>query len=409
MIEIECIGNAGHLLHLPDFSAELPMPYRNADSSASPSPSSRDHNASAPDLIVGLMSGTSLDGVDAALVDFSSGAPSVRATGYIPYPADLREQISGLHESGRDELHRAEALAGRLAQAYAEAVIDLLQQACVSPAEVRAIGCHGQTVRHQPQMGYTRQLNHPALLAEITGVAVVADFRSRDIAAGGQGAPLVPAFHSAWFRDTRRHRVILNIGGIANLTDLPPGQATRGYDCGPGNMLLDLWTQRHLGRNYDEGGDWAATGKVLPDLLTKLLAHEFLLLEPPKSCGREQFNLDWLMACLSGHEAATDVQATLLRLTATAIQQAILRWCGTVEEIYVCGGGVHNATLLKTIASMLPQVSVHNTDALGLPADWVEAVAFAWLAHRTLAGLPGNLPEVTGARGLRVLGAIYPK
>lgn len=379
----------------------------NDDFSASPSPSFR--NVAAPDLIVGLMSGTSLDGVDAALVDFSSDSPSIRSTGYIPYPVDLREQLFELHVPGYDDLHRAAMLANRLAHTYAEAVINVLEQASVSPASVRAIGCHGQTVRHHPQMGYTLQLNNPALLAEITGIPVVADFRSRDIAAGGQGAPLVPAFHSAWFRDAHRHRVILNIGGIANLTDLSPRQPTRGFDCGPGNMLLDLWAQRHLQRSYDEAGRWAAAGQILPDLLAKFLRHDFLPLEPPKSCGREQFNLDWLMGCLSGNEAAADVQATLVQMTATSIQQAILRWCGSVKEIYVCGGGVHNATLLENIARILPKVEVHTTDTLGLPADWVEAVAFAWLAHRTLAGMPGNLPEVTGARGPRVLGAIYPK
>lgn len=363
----------------------------------------------APDLIVGLMSGTSLDGVDAALVDFSSDSPSIRGTGYIPYPAELREQLFRLHAPGHDDLHQAAMLANQLAHSYAKAVINLLEKYRISTTAVRAIGCHGQTIRHHPQMEYTLQLNNPALLAEMTGISVVADFRSRDIAAGGQGAPLVPAFHSAWFRDVQRHRVVLNIGGIANLTDLPPGQPTCGFDCGPGNMLLDLWAQHHLERSYDEGGAWAASGQALPDLLAKLLTHEFFLLEPPKSCGREQFNLDWLMGCLSGDEAAAAVQATLVELTATTVQQAIMRWCGTVEEVYVCGGGVHNATLLGSIARMLPQAKVHNTDVLGMPADWVEAVAFAWLAHQTLAGLPGNLPEVTGARGLRVLGAIYPK
>ncbi len=361
-----------------------------------------------PDLIVGLMSGTSLDGVDAALVDFSAAPPSVCATAYLPYPADLRERILHLHNPGQDDLHQAALLANRLANIYAESIHAVLDRAGVPSTAVRAIGCHGQTIRHLPRLGYTLQLNNPALLAELTGIAVIADFRSRDIAAGGQGAPLVPAFHSAWFRDAHRHRVILNIGGIANLTDLSPRQPTRGFDCGPGNMLLDVWAQQHLQSNYDEGGRWAATGQVLPDLLARLLAHEFFPLAPPKSCGREQFNLAWLMACLSGNEAAADVQATLAMLTATAIQRAIMRWCGAVEEIYLCGGGVHNAALLENIEALLPQVVVHTTEALGLPADWVEAVAFAWLAHRTLAGLPGNLPEVTGARGPRILGAIYP-
>lgn len=361
-----------------------------------------------PDLIVGLMSGTSLDGVDAALVDFSAATPSVCATVYLPYPADLRQRILHLHNPGQDDLHQAALLANRLAKIYAEGTHSVLDKAGVPPTAVRAIGCHGQTIRHLPQLGYSLQLNNPALLAELTGITVIADFRSRDIAAGGQGAPLVPAFHSAWFRNAHTHRVILNIGGIANLTDLTPQRPTSGFDCGPGNMLLDVWAQRHLQCDYDEGGRWGASGQVLPSLLTRLLTHEYFPLDPPKSCGREQFNLAWLEGCLSGKEAAADVQATLAKLTATAVQQAIIRWCGTVQEIYICGGGVHNAALLEHIKTLLPQSLVQTTEALGLPADWVEAVAFAWLAHRTLTGLSGNLPEVTGASGPRILGAIYP-
>ncbi|MCX7176971.1 MAG: anhydro-N-acetylmuramic acid kinase [Proteobacteria bacterium] len=360
------------------------------------------------DLVVGLMSGTSLDGVDAALVEFAGATPEVLATAYVAYPADLREQVLQLHDPGQDDLHRSALLANRLASLYAEATLALLDKAGVATKQVHAIGCHGQTVRHMPQQGYTLQLNNPALLAELTGIAVVADFRSRDIAAGGQGAPLVPALHSALFRDSRRHRIILNLGGIANLTILSPGKPTFGFDCGPGNMLLDAWAKDHLGTSYDDGGLWAASGKVQADLLARLLENEFFSSQPPKSCGREQFNLAWVKSFLSGLESAADVQATLLALTVSAIQQAVLRWCGVVEEIYVCGGGAHNLIMLEQIRTELPQAKVQITDVLGQPADWVEAVAFAWLAKRTLAGLPGNLPEVTGARGLRVLGAIYP-
>ncbi len=361
-----------------------------------------------PDLIIGLMSGTSLDGVDAVLVEFPSTAPVVRATVYFPYPAELRQDLLRLHQSSPDELHLAALLAIKLARIYAEAVSQLLSNAQVTAEDVRAIGCHGQTIRHQPQSGYTIQLNNPALLAELTGISVVADFRSRDIAAGGQGAPLVPAFHAAQFRDEKLHRAILNLGGIANLTDLQPGQATRGFDCGPGNMLLDAWVQRHLGCDFDATGKWAAAGRILPDLLEKLLGHPFFAEKPPKSCGREQFNLDWLEKLLSNHEAPVDVQATLLQMTATSVQQAMQRWCGNIDELYVCGGGARNAALMERLCKLLPQTIVQATDALGLPADWVEAVAFAWLARRTLEGLPGNLPEVTGAKGLRLLGAIYP-
>lgn len=355
------------------------------------------------------MSGTSLDGVDAVLVDFSAGSPLVRATAFHPYPAELREQVFLLHAPGQDDLHQAALIANRLARLYAGAVDDVLHQAAVPASAVRAIGCHGQTVRHQPQSGYTLQLNNPALLAELTGIAVVADFRSRDIAAGGQGAPLVPAFHAAQFRGDHSHRAILNLGGIANLTDLAPGGATSGFDCGPGNMLLDAWAEQHLGQRFDEGGRWAAQGQVLPKLLEVLMTHEFFASKPPKSCGREEFNLAWLEGFLSGEEAAVNVQATLAALTATSVQQAIRRWCGNVDELYICGGGAHNVYLLGQIEKLLPQTAVRTTEALGLAADWVEAVAFAWLARRTLAAQPGNLPEVTGASGLRVLGAIYQK
>lgn len=361
-----------------------------------------------PDLIIGLMSGTSLDGVDAALVEFADGNLKVCATEYVPYSTDLRIQVLRLQDPGEDDLHQSALLANRLARLYAQATSSLLDKAGVAASRVRAIGCHGQTIRHAPQHGYTLQLNNPALLAELTGIAVVADFRSRDIAAGGQGAPLVPAFHSALFRNAERHRIILNLGGIANLTVLAPGRPTFGFDCGPGNMLLDAWAQHHLQKNYDDGGRWAATGTIRPELLARLLDDEFFSLQPPKSCGREQFNLAWLTRYLSGDESAPDVQATLLALTAASIQQAILRWCGEVEEVYVCGGGAHNLALLEQLKARLPELEVQTTDALGHPPDWVEAAAFAWLTQRTLAGLPGNLPEVTGASGLRVLGAIYP-
>lgn len=360
----------------------------------------------APDLIIGLMSGTSLDGADAALVDFSGDVPIVLATAYLPYPGEVREQALRLH--AQEGIHDAMMLSNRLAQIYAQAVRTVLTEAAMPATGVRAIGCHGQTIRHQPQQGYSLQLNNPALLAELTGIAVVADFRSRDIAAGGQGAPLVPAFHDRLFRNAFYHRVILNIGGIANLTDLAPGRPTSGFDCGPGNLLLDAWAQRHLGRAMDEGGDWGGTGRILPDLLGRLLAHEYFSLAAPKSCGREQFSLSWLDTRLSGGELPADVQATLGALTATATQRAIESDCGGADELYICGGGAHNAALLAQLERLLPATKVMNTDALGLPADWVEAVAFAWLAHQTLAGLPGNLPEVTGARGPRILGAIYP-
>lgn len=365
---------------------------------------------SAASFYVGLMSGTSLDGIDAALMDFAGGDFRCTETLYRPYPEDLRTEILELSAPGQpDELHRTAVLSNRLADAYTEAVLGLLKKAKISAKSVAAIGCHGQTIRHAPAEGYTLQINNPARLAEKTGIAVVADFRSRDIAAGGQGAPLVPAFHQARFALPDRHRIILNVGGIANLTDLKPGRPVRGFDCGPGNLLLDAWVRRHQGRPYDDEGRWGATGRVIASLLARMEAHPFLTAPPPKSCGREEFNPDWLDRQLSGDEAAEDVQATLLAFTARSIAQAIERWCGKPDELFLCGGGAHNKELLRALrAAMGERVCIDTTATLGLSPDWVEAVAFAWLARQTTRGLAGNLPEVTGACGPRILGAIYP-
>ncbi len=365
--------------------------------------------APAVPLVIGLMSGTSLDGVDAVLVDFSSGQARTLATFWQPYPNAVRRQAQALQAAQENEIHAAALFGNELAHCYAEAVREVLAAAGASAAQVMAIGCHGQTIRHQPALGYTIQINNPALLAELAGIAVVADFRSRDIAAGGQGAPLVPAFHAAMFGDAQKHRVILNLGGIANLTDLEPGQAVRGFDCGPGNLLMDAWIERHRGSRYDEGGRWAGQGHILAGLLQKLLTDRFFAVNPPKSCGREEFNLAWLERHLTGDERPEDIQATLLELSAVTAIQAIERWCGKPEEIFVCGGGAHNQALMACLQHHAANCRVAGTDSLGLAADWVEAVAFAWLAWRTLCNEPGNLPEVTGARGPRILGAIYPR
>lgn len=365
--------------------------------------------ATAGPLVMGLMSGTSLDGVDAALVDFSENSPRTLSTFWLPYPSDIRRQALQLQTAQHDEIRAAALLANALARCYAEAVHEVLAVASVEASRVAAIGCHGQTIRHQPAAGYSIQLNNPALLAELTGIAVVADFRSRDIAAGGQGAPLVPAFHAAVFGDRELHRVILNLGGIANLTDLNPGRPVRGFDCGPGNLLMDAWIERHQGRRYDDGGHWAAQGQILPELLQRLLSDAFFAAGPPKSCGRDGFNGDWLEHQLTGGERPEDVQATLLELTAVSATAAISRWYGNPKELFVCGGGARNQALMARLQQHLPDCRVASTDFLGQPADWVEAAAFAWLAWRTLNGQTGNLAEVTGARGPRILGAIYPR
>lgn len=360
-------------------------------------------------LVVGLMSGTSLDGVDAALVDFSHSQPRTLATFWQPYSSAIRQQALQLQSAQGNEIHSAAMFSNELAHCFAEAVSQVLASAGVGAAQIAAIGCHGQTIRHQPAAGYSVQLNNPALLAELAGITVVADFRSRDIAAGGQGAPLVPAFHAAVFGDPQQHRVILNIGGIANLTDLNPGKPVRGFDCGPGNLLMDAWIERHKSLRYDESGQWAAQGQVLPELLHHLLAEGFFAANPPKSCGRDEFNPAWVERHLAGDERPEDVQATLLELSALSAVQAIGRWCGHPGGLFVCGGGAHNRTLMERLQHHLPDCHVASTDSLGQAADWVEALAFAWLAWRTLNNEPGNLAEVTGARGPRILGAIYPR
>jgi anhydro-N-acetylmuramic acid kinase len=360
------------------------------------------------ELYVGLMSGTSLDGVDAALAAFDGDRIECLATHYIPFPDDLRNEALAIQVPGENELHRAALLANRLADIYAKAVANLLAESAIPAASVRAVGCHGQTIRHAPADGYTIQLVNPTRLAEACGITVIADFRSRDVAAGGQGAPLLPAMLDAAFRHTSRHRAILNIGGIANLADLAPGNPTCGFDCGPGNMLMDAWTTRHLGKAYDTDGAWAVQGHILPELLAKLRQNPFFELQPPKSCGREEFGIHCLEFLLSGNETPVDVQATLLEFTAATIADAVKRWCGTPEELFVYGGGARNGALMARLAHILEPIRVAPTDVLGLPADWVEAVAFAWLARRTQHNLPGNLPSVTGARGPRILGAIYP-
>ncbi|SFP96994.1 anhydro-N-acetylmuramic acid kinase [Nitrosomonas cryotolerans] len=358
---------------------------------------------------IGIMSGTSLDGIDVGLADFSSSRPTLVCTAYLPYDEYLRNQLLELHQSGDDELHRAAMLGNQLSRLYAQSVNSLLKTNGIAPQCIVAIGCHGQTVRHcpEPEKGYTIQLVNAALLAELTHITVITDFRSRDIAAGGQGAPLVPAFHQALFKSTSRHRVIVNIGGISNITDLEPGKTVIGFDCGPGNLLMDAWCLHHTGQAYDKNGEWAASGQVIPMLLEALFIHPFFSLPPPKSTGRETFNMQWLKNHLLDNERPEDVQATLLQLTATAVAQSILNYCPNFEEVYICGGGARNGALISQLTAALFGKEVALTDKLGVDADWVEAYAFAWLAQQTILGLPSNLAAVTGAQGDRILGAIY--
>lgn len=356
-----------------------------------------------PELYVGLMSGTSVDAVDAALVDLSGATPVTAGFASEPIPAALRSALLALQAPGDDELDRAARARVELTRLYAQVARHLIGGRA---AAVRAIGAHGQTVRHRPDLGYTLQLIDGALLAELAGTAVVCDFRSADLAAGGQGAPLVPAFHSAVFAHPSRRRAVVNIGGIANLSLLAPGEPVRGFDCGPGNVLLDGWCEAHTGEHFDRDGRWAASGKPDARLLDALLAEPYFARQPPKSTGRDLFDLAWLRRALPPSLAPQDVQATLVELTARTIADAARAF--GADEVLLCGGGANNATLVGRLSAMLAPADVASTARLGVDPQAVEAIAFAWLAARRVAGLPGNLPAVTGARGPRQLGALYP-
>lgn len=363
----------------------------------------------------GVMSGTSLDGVDAVVADFAPDAGGLCRTlgaAYLPFPSPLRDALAALQAPGEDELARAADATVALADLYADAILAACANARIEPSALVAAGVHGQTVRHRPERGWTLQLNDASRVVERTGVVVVADFRRRDVAAGGHGAPLVPAFHAALFGDARVHRVVVNVGGIANLTDLPPEGPVRGFDTGPGNVLSDLWHSQHRGGPYDPDGAWAACGRPHEPLLAAMLGDPYFALAPPKSTGRDRFHSSWLDEHLarSGEDVRPpDVQATLVTLTARTIADAIREHANAAEEILVCGGGARNATLMRDLARELAPRRVLPTSERGVAVEHVEALAFAWLARETLAGRPGNLPAVTGARGPRVLGAVHPK
>jgi len=374
-------------------------------------------------LYIGLMSGTSMDGIDGVLVDLAADARPglhVLTDAHVAMPSDLGAELLALNKSGPDELQRAALAANALARLQAEVVAHLLNQANVEPDAVRAVGSHGQTVRHRPGefdgTGFTLQLNNGALLAEACGIDVVCDFRTRDVAAGGQGAPLVPAFHRDMFA-AAVPRAILNIGGIANLTLLPatdesaPTRQLGGFDTGPGNALMDYWCKLHTDAAFDDDGRWAASGRVDGMLLVELMANAYFRKAPPKSTGRDLFNSDWLAHALAragGTRAPADVQATLLELTARSALDALRSSAPDTRELLVCGGGAHNGALMARLGTLWPGLAVAATDTAGLPAMQVEAAAFAWLARQFCERRPGNHPGVTGAAGLRVLGALYP-
>ncbi|MFN3581483.1 MAG: anhydro-N-acetylmuramic acid kinase [Pseudomonas sp.] len=363
------------------------------------------------DLYVGIMSGTSLDGIDIALTRFT-GPRSVTLLDAccLPFPDSLRDDLLSLCSPGEDEIRRAGIVGQNWARLAAEGVHALLDRQHISPEQVRTIGSHGQTVRHHPELGFSLQIGAPALLAELCGIRVASDFRSRDIAAGGEGAPLVPAFHHWLLNDPVATRTLVNVGGFANLTVMQPGGPVRGLDSGPGNVLLDYWIHLHQGKAYDAAGTWARTGAVNQALLRAMLEDPYFRRSAPKSTGREHFNPHWLQQRLAsvGPTNPADVQATLLELSARSIADAVVDYAGTTRALYICGGGARNTYLMERLQAHLPKVQVQTTEALGVNADWMEAIAFAWLAWRCEEGLAGNLPAVTGANGERVLGAIYP-
>lgn len=364
---------------------------------------------------IGLMSGTSADGLDAALIAIDEDQIELLGTLEAPLPRHTKTLVSELALSGPDEINKLAQLDIELAETFAQASLKLIEQQGLNPEDIAAIGSHGQTIRHIPQSetqaGYTLQIGDPARIAEATQICTIADFRRRDIAAGGQGAPLAPAFHKTVFQHPTCNRFAVNIGGMANISYIPAAQLQEdviGFDTGPGNALMDAWITLHRGKPYDEGGIWAKSGSVSNDLLTRLLKHPFLGQSAPKSTGREAFNMPWLEQQLTGLNLSPEnVQATLMEFTARSIAMHVLQ-LQPKGELYVCGGGAHNSALMKRLDELLEQFTVADTSSLGVHPDWVEAMTFAWLAHQCIHKKSGNLPSVTGAKGNRILGAIYP-
>ena len=367
----------------------------------------------AKDLYIGLMSGTSLDGIDAVLVRFENERPLVIEAICLPLSSELKEELKLLINPNEDEINRLMSLDVQLGQLFAEAVNNLIIKAEIIKEDVVAIGSHGQTIRHFPMAKYpsTLQIGDPNSIAERTGITTVADFRRRDMAAGGQGAPLVPAFHQYLFYNEDKHRVILNLGGIANITVLPKDKniPVTGFDTGPANTLINHWIQQQQNKSFDQNGEWAASGKVNDEFLQNLLDDDFFKITPPKSTGTEYFNADWLTKKLSTFPflAAEDVQATLTALTAISIQQSIQLYASTTEEIIVCGGGIHNGFLLKQLKQVLVGIDIVSSEKYNLDPDYIEATAFAWFAKRSLEHKTANLPSVTGAKHAVILGGIY--
>ncbi|MEE9342513.1 MAG: anhydro-N-acetylmuramic acid kinase [Gammaproteobacteria bacterium] len=366
------------------------------------------------DYYIGLMSGTSMDGIDAALVDLASGHPHLVDTLAFPWDSDIRHQLEQLASNPGSSITTLTELHVKTARSFSDAALTITQKAGLSPEDITAIGNHGQTILHIPtgDTAYSWQIGDPNRIAEYTRITTVCDFRNRDIAAGGQGAPLVPAFHQKIFQATDEFRVVVNIGGIANITLLPvsPSLNVTGFDTGPGNLLLNAWCRKHTGKPYDNGGDWARQGETNDTLLDTLLSDPYFSLPAPKSTGREYFNLLWLeklLASLTHSIPPVHVQATLVELTSTSISNAIHQQTTQCDRLLVCGGGIHNRYLIERINAKMANCTVESTEPHGLHPDWVEATAFAWLAQQTINHQPGNLPTVTGATHPVILGGVY--
>lgn len=363
-------------------------------------------------LYLGIMSGTSADGVDIAIIDSSDSTIKVVATHEYPLPQDLRQDILALSQPGNNEIDRLGVLDIKLGNLFAEAVNETLLQMKISSDEIIAIGSHGQTIRHRPTLDtpFTLQIGDPNTIALATNITTIADFRRKDMAAGGQGAPLAPSFHDFAFRSKERHRCIINIGGMANITWLPTHGNTMGFDTGPGNRLLDCWIERNKGLTYDKDGAWSQTGRTNENLLEKLKGYSYFGRPAPKSTGGEEFNIDWLLDHLkltTPSLPAEDIQATLLQLTCESIADEVIKLTKESCDIYLCGGGTKNKQMVANLKLLLPKHSISTTSALGVDPNYVEAVTFAWLAKQTVKGFTGNLPEVTGANSEQILGGIY--
>ncbi len=363
------------------------------------------------EIYLGLMSGTSLDGVDVAIADFSKSPPTILYSTTSPFPDPIRQRLRDLCRTQSTTVAALYSLDAELGEVYAEAANQALRQTGLDAGAITALGCHGQTIAHAPDSAfpYTVQIGDPNRVATLTGITTVADFRRKDIALGGQAAPLAPAFHRFMFASDTENRIVLNIGGIANLTWLPAdGGAVLGFDTGPGNTLCDYWIEKHQTRAYDADGEWARGGRIIEDLLRAMLDGEaYFDTPPPKSTGTEYFSPEWLQDFISSDLKTQDVQATLVELTVCSIANAISQLPEAAATCYVCGGGAHNRYLLERLQQRLPQIVVETTASLGLDPDFVEAAAFAWLARERINLRPGNIPEVTMAARTAVLGGIY--